>query len=443
MAIHPIEYRYGSEEMKRIFDEKNKLEAMLKVEAALAEALARYGIIPKESARVIKERANTKYVKLERVKELERIIKHDVMAMVKALAEVCGEHGAYVHFGATSYDIVDTANMLLIKEAMKIILRDLIEIKNILKEIAKKTIDLICIGRTHGQHALPITYGFKFANWIDEIDRNIERLNETMKRCIVGKMSGAVGTYAGFGNLGEKIEEEVMRILDLKPARISTQVISRDIYAEIILTLAIIAMSFYKFAKEIRNLQRTEIFEIIEPFEEKQVGSSTMPHKMNPINSEKICSLARILKSYTIVALDNIALEHERDLTNSANERIIIPEMFILLDEILKTFKRIIKGLRFNHENIKRNLNLLKGINLAEAIMIELTKRGMNRQEAHELLRRISFEAMKSGEEFLKLLIKNETIRKYFNEKELENLLKPENYIGIAKEKVLKILNST
>lgn len=443
MAIHPIEYRYGSPEMKRIFDEENKLNAMLKVEAALAEALAHYNIIPKESAKIIKERANTRYVKLERVKEIEREIKHDVMAVVKALSEACGEHGRYVHLGATSYDIVDTANMLLIKEAIGIVIKDLKEIKEELKNIAKKTLNLICIGRTHGQHALPITYGFKFANWIDEIDRHIKRLENIMKNSIVGKMSGAVGTYAGFGSLGEKIEEYVMKVLGLKPARISTQVVSRDIYAEIILTLALIAMSFYKFAKEIRNLQRTEIFEISEPFGEKQVGSSTMPHKMNPINSEKICSLARVIKSYAIVALDNISLEHERDLTNSANERIIIPESFILLDEILKTFKYIIRGLKFYPENIKRNLNLLRGVNLAEVIMIELTKRGMNRQDAHELLRKISLEAISKNEDFLKLLVENPIISKYFSKEELEKLLRPENYIGLAKEKTLKILMET
>ncbi len=443
MAIHPIEYRYGSKEMKKIFEEENKLQKMLEVEAALAEALAAYGIIPKDAAETISKKANIREVKIERVKEIEKEIKHDVMSVVKALSEICGDAGKYVHLGATSYDIVDTANMLMIKEAVEILLKDLMEIKDILKEIAKKTIDLVCIGRTHGQHALPITYGFKFANWIDEIDRHIERIKTIKDKRLVGKMSGAVGTYAGFGKLGEDIERYVMKKLGLKAARISTQVISRDIYAEIILNLALIASSFYKFAKEIRNLQRTEIFEVSEPFGERQVGSSTMPHKMNPINCEKICSLARVIKSYTIVALDNVSLEHERDLTNSANERIIIPECFILLDEILKTFKNVIRDLKFYPKNIEKNLYMLKGINLSEAIMIELTKRGMNRQEAHELLRNLALKAMRENKNFLEILVKDKTIRKYFSEEELSNLLEPKSYIGLAREKVMKILEET
>ncbi|AAL80791.1 adenylosuccinate lyase [Pyrococcus furiosus DSM 3638] len=439
MAIHPIDYRYGSEEMKRIWDEENKLQKLLDVEAALARAHAKVGNIPEESARVISERANTKWVKLERVKEIEAEIHHDIMAVVKALSEVCGEHGKYVHLGATSNDIIDTANALLIKESLEIVERDLKELRSILKKLAKEHIDTVCIGRTHGQHAIPTTYGMKFALWLDEIQRHIERLYQLKERVLVGKMRGAVGTAASFGEKAFEIERLVMEDLGLKPARITNQIIQRDVYAELMFFLALVASTLDKMGLEIRNLQRTEILEVSEPFGEKQVGSSTMPHKRNPIRTEKVCGLARVLYSNVIPALLNNPLWHERDLTNSSVERVILPESFILLDEMLKTMKKVLSGLEFFPENIKRNLYLTKNLIMAEPLMLKLAEKGMGRQEAHELVRQISMKAFKENRDLLEVAKENEEVRKYLTEKDFESL-KPENYIGKAREIVENVI---
>ncbi|RLF79328.1 adenylosuccinate lyase [Thermococci archaeon] len=439
MAIHPIDYRYGSEEMKRIWDEENKLQKLLDVEAAWARAHAKLGNIPIESAEVISERANTNWIKVERVKEIEEEIHHDIMAVVKALSEVCGEHGKYIHLGATSNDIIDTANALLIKESLEIVLKDLKELRTILKSLAKEHKYTVCIGRTHGQHAVPTTYGMKFAIWLDEIQRHIERIEEAKKRILVGQMSGAVGTMASFGEMGLKMQELVMKDLGLKSALISNQIIQRDVYAELMSILAIIASTLDKIALEIRNLQRTEILEISEPFGKKQVGSSTMPHKRNPIRSEKISGLARVIYSNVIPALLNNPLWHERDLTNSSVERIILPETFVLLDEMLKNMKRVLLGLEFFPENIKKNLYLTKNLIMAEPLMLKLTEKGMGRQEAHELVRRLAMKAFEENRDLLEVLSESKEAREYLTDDDLASL-KPENYIGMAPQIVDNVI---
>ncbi len=439
MAVHPIDYRYGSEEMRRIWEEGNKLQKLLDVEAALARAHARVGNIPEESARVISERANTKLVRLERVKEIEAEIHHDIMAVVKALSEVCGEHGKYVHLGATSNDIIDTANALLIKESLTIVENDLKELRSILKNLAKEHRRTVCIGRTHGQHAVPTTYGMKFAIWLDEVQRHIDRLNELRDRVLVGQMSGAVGTMASFGEKGLEIQRLVMEDLGLKPARISNQIIQRDVYAELMAFLALVASTLDKIALEIRNLQRTEILEVSEPFGKKQVGSSTMPHKRNPIRSEKISGLARVLYSNVIPALLNNPLWHERDLTNSSVERVILPESFMLLDEMLKNMKKVLAGLEFFPENIKRNLYLTNNLIMAEPLMLKLTDKGMGRQEAHELVRQLAMSAFQDGRDLIEVAKENQTVRKFLSEEDFESL-KPENYIGLATEIVNNVI---
>jgi len=438
MAIHPIDYRYGSEEMKRIWEEENKLQKLLDVEAALARAHAKVGNIPQESANVISEKANIKWVKVERVKEIEAEIHHDIMAVVKALSEVCGEHGKYVHLGATSNDIIDTANALLIRESLEIVLKDLRELRSILKNLAKEHKYTVCIGRTHGQHAVPTTYGMKFAIWLDEIQRHIERIEEAKERILVGQMSGAVGTMASFGEKGLEIQRLVMEDLGLKPARISNQIIQRDVYAELMAILALIASTLDKIALEIRNLQRTEILEVSEPFGKKQVGSSTMPHKRNPIRSEKVSGLARVIYSNVIPALLNNPLWHERDLTNSSVERVILPETFVLLDEMLKSIKKVLSGLEFFPENIKRNLYLTKNLIMAEPLMLKLTEKGMGRQEAHELVRKLAMKAFEEGRDLLEVVKESEAMV-YLSEDDL-NSLKPENYIGLAPQIVDSII---
>lgn len=439
MAVHPIDYRYGSDEMRRIWDEENKLQKLLDVEAALARAHAKLGNIPEESARVISERANTEWVKPERVKEIEAEIHHDIMAVVKALSEVCGEHGKYVHLGATSNDIIDTANALLIKESLEIVKGDLREIRSILKNLAREHKYTVCIGRTHGQHAVPTTYGMKFAIWLDEVQRHLDRISELEERVLVGQMSGAVGTMAGFGDKGLEIQRLVMEDLGLKPVRISNQIIQRDVYAELMAVLALIASTLDKIALEIRNLQRTEILEVSEPFGKKQVGSSTMPHKRNPIRSEKVSGLARVLYSNVIPALLNNPLWHERDLTNSSVERVILPESFVLLDEMLKSMKKVLAGLEFFPENIRRNLYMTNNLIMAEPLMLKLTEKGMGRQEAHELVRRLAMKAFRENRDLMAVARENEEVRKFLGEDDFEGL-KPENYIGMAPQIVENVI---
>ena len=441
MAIHPIDYRYGSKEMREIFEEEKRLEQQLRVEAALAEVLAELGKIPKEAAEVIKEKANTNFVKLERVKEIEEETKHDVMALVRALTEVCGEAGKYVHLTATSYDIVDTAQALQLKEAMKILFEKGKELLKNCLDISEKYKDLIMIGRTHGQHAIPITLGFKFANYADKIGENLKRLKEDAKY-ICGKFSGAAGNYAAqkvFG-LGDDFEKKIMEKLEIQAADISTQVVPRENIARIISDLVIFACSIEQIAKEIRNLQRTEIAELSEPFGEKQVGSSTMAQKRNPVNVENVCSNVRVIRSCVYPILENIALEHERDLTNSASERSILPTIFVLTDEILIRMNKVISGLMVFPENMKKNLGLTRGGIFAEVIITELVKKGMGRQEAHEILRKSSMRTFSESRNLKEILLENKEILKYLNKNELEKLMDYKNYLGLSTEKTEKII---
>lgn len=423
--ISPFEERYKTE-MNEIFDEKNKYKKWMFVEYALAKAHATLGNIPPDAPEKIKKAIDK--VKPERIAEIEAEIHHDLMAMVKALSEQAGDAGKYVHYGATSYDIEDTATALLFIEGFDLIEDRAQELMKILKRLALAHKKTVCIGRTHGQHAVPTTYGMKFALYYQEMKRNLERLAVARDRIAVGKMSGAVGTGATFGKNKEKIEKLVMKELGLKPALITTQVIQRDRHAEAIFILALFAATMEKIAKEIRNLQRTEILEISEPFSIKQVGSSTMPQKRNPHKSERICSLARLVRSHVAVALENIALEHERDLTNSANERIIFSESFIAVDYMLKQMIYILDGLVFYHDNIKRNLELTNGLIMAERLMIYLTEKGIGRQEAHEKVRQAAQFAFTNKKHLKDVVIANKLITK----EEAEKIFNYESYIGDA-----------
>lgn len=440
MTIHPIESRYGREDVRRIFDEESKLQFMLNVEVALSKAHSVVGNIPKKDAEAIEKKANLKYVSVKRVKEIESEINHDVMAVVKALSEQCGDSGKYVHLGATSADITDTALALQFREFIKFLFDDLKRLKKILLNLAEKHKNTICIGRTHGQHSIPTTYGLKFAIWASEIQRHIDRIQEYRPRIIVGQMTGAVGTQAGFGKKGIRIQELTMKFLGLNSVLVSNQVIQRDRHAEFLLNLALIAETLNKIGTEIRNLQRSEISEVSEKFLEKQVGSSTMPHKRNPIYAERICGLSRVIKADAFASLENIPLWHERDLTNSGCERIIIPESCILTDYILNLSIDLLKNLVFNYENIKKNLEMSQGLVMSEAVMIKLVKKGMGRQEAHELLRKCAMESYGEKFSFRNVLLKNPEILKYMNEREIVSALNPESYIGTAVEQVERAL---
>ena len=430
---HPIEYRYYTPEMKAIFTEEAKLQRWLTVEAALARAHARLGNIPWEAAEEISRKASTEYVKLERVKEIEKVTRHDVMAMVEALSEVCeGDAGKYVHLGATSYDIVDTALALQLRDALNVTEDRLKELLGVLLDLAERHKETVCVGRTHGQHALPYTYGMKFAIWAWEVRRHLERLREVRRRAVVGKMSGAVGTMAGFGEAGPEIQRLVMEELGLEAEPVSNQVVQRDRHAEVVFLLALVAATLEKIGKEVRNLQRTEIGEVYEPFFRGQVGSSAMPHKRNPWRCERLCGLARVVRSNVMPALEDIALEHERDLTNSSVERVIIPETFILVDFMLSEAIKILRGLEFNYENIRKNLELTGGLIMAERILNELVKKGLARQETHERLREIAVRCWKEKRSFREELLKDPVISSVASPEEVDEWLRPEGYIGSA-----------
>ena len=434
MPILPIDTgRYGTPEMLRIFEEDARIQRLLDVEAALAMAHADVGNIPRKDAETIASMASTKHVKVERVKAIEKEIKHDIASLVRALSEACGSSGAYVHLGATSYDIVDTANALQLKDAIEIIEKKLLELKRILQKQAGHHKETVMIGRTHGQHALPITLGFKFAVWGYEVSRNLERLNDCKTRVLVGKMSGAVGTQASLAEHAKRIEEIVMKQLGIEAAEISTQIVQRDRYAEYTCILALLASSLDKFATEIRQLQRPEIGELFESFEKKkQVGSSTMPHKRNPETCERICGLARMIRSLCIPALENAVTWHERDLTQSSAERFIFPELCILTDYLLFLMSTVVKNLRVDKKRMLQNISLTQGRAMSEAVMMALTKKGVNRQEAHELLRQLTIKSEVENQHFREVLLEDTFVCSKLNVEEINEALNPKNYLGTA-----------
>ena len=438
MPVHPIEYRYFYPEMKNVFKEEAQLQKKLDVEAALAWAHAQLGSIPEEASEEIERKAKVGVVKLERVKEIEREIHHDTMAMVKALTEVCeGDAGKYVHLGATSYDIVDTALALQIRDALKILEDDLLELLGVLLDHAEAHRETICIGRTHGQHALPTTYGMKSAIYAAEVARHLNRLDEIRWRILVGKMSGAVGTMASFGEKGFEIQRLTMERLGLEAAMITSQIVQRDRHAELQCLLALVAGTLDKIGRNIRNLQRNEIAEVSEPV---RATSSTMPHKRNPHRSERVCGLARVIRASVVPSLETIALEHERDLSNSSLERITIPEGFILTDYILRQMTNILRGLEFDYGNIRRNLDLTLGLCLTERVMLELVKKGIGRQDAHEMLRRIAMRCLEESRSLREVMIQDPEMSSLVTVEELDEWLRPENYLGTAVEQVDRVV---
>lgn len=434
MAIHPIDYRYGTPEMRSIWSEEHRFTCIIRAEIALAHAEAEVGMIPEEDAKEIEHNALS--ASLSRANEIEAEINHDTMAMIRAISEVCGDAGRWVHYGATSNDILDTATGLQLKDALDTIEKKLITLLTILLDRAKETVSLVCVARTHGQQGVPTTYGMRFAIWASEIGRHVDRLREVRGRAVVGQMTGAVGTMAAMGPKGIEVQSAMMKYLEIGSVDVSSQVIARDRYAEYIFLLANITTTLDKIGIEIRSLQRTEIGEVEEAFGSKQVGSSTMPHKRNPIKSEQVGGLSRIVRAMVEPALLNNTLWDERDLTNSSCERITFPEATILCDHCLKLMANVLENLVINKENVRRNLMMLQGINLAESVMIELTKRGMPRQDAHETIRTCSMEALQLKVPLASVLAKKEEITQYISAEELVRLLNPDNYIGLAEVQV-------
>jgi len=441
MPVCPLDFRYGRPEMKAVFDEETRLQKLLDVEAALASAQARAGNMKQEHADIIKKTASTRFVKLERVREVDAKINHEITAIIRVLSEQSGESGKFVHLGATSNDILDTGAALQIKDALRIVNDDLEKLQKTLAKRAKEHRDSVMLGRTHGQYALPITFGLKLADYALEVHRHQQRLKECSPRILVGKMSGAVGTGAGFGPKALEIQKHAMDQLGLGVEEGPTQIVARDRYVELMSILANISTSIEKFATEVRNLQRGEIAEVAEYFDESvQVGSSTMAHKRNPVTAENVCGLARIVRGFMNPAFESAILWHERDLTNSSAERFFVPHSFILVDDMLAKLDVLFEKLVVDKAQMERNLSRAGADIMAESVMLALAGKGLGRQEAHELIRKCSMDAKRTCEDFRSYLLGNKEVRALLSEAELDAALDPRAYLGVAGQTVDNIL---
>lgn len=408
--------RYTLPEMKRIWSQENRLRVMLEVEILACEGMAQIGQIPKEAAKVIREKAD---FNLERIEEIETVTRHDVIAFLTNVAEYVGEEAKYIHMGMTSSDVLDTALSVQMKEAGEIILAKLKELAEAIKEKAIKHKYTLMMGRTHGVHAEPVTFGLKMAMWYTETQRNIKRMEKAIENISVGKISGAVGTFA---NIDPRIEEYVCEKLGLKPAEVSTQIIQRDRHAEYLTTLAVIASSLDKFATEIRNLQRTEVFEVMEEFTKGQKGSSAMPHKRNPMTSERVAGLARVIRGNCIPALENVALWHERDLTQSSVERIVIPDSTTLLDYVLNLFIKVVKNLQVNEDVMMANVEKTLGLIFSQRVMLAIVNKGVARDTVYQWVQRNALKAWDEKINFKDLVKQDPEISRYLTEDEVEEL---------------------
>jgi len=407
--------RYTLPRMGKIWKEEEKFALWLKIEVLACEAWAELGEIPKGAVARIKERAKFDIV---RTKEIEKEVKHDVLAFLTNLAESIGPEARYVHLGLTSSDILDTTLALQMKRAGEIIIEDLTKLAALLKKKARQYKDIPMVGRTHGVHAEPTTLGLKFALWFEETNRNLERMRQATKEIACGKISGAVGTYA---HLNPRVEEYVCEKLDLVPAPVSTQIISRDRHAYYLSILALIGSSLDRFALEIRLLQRTETRELEEPFTRGQKGSSAMPHKRNPILCERICGLARLVRSNAQAALENVSLWGERDISHSSVERVIIPDTTILVDYMLEKFIQILGGLSVYEENMKVNLQRSRGLVFSEGVLLKLTKKGLSREKAYQMVQRCAMKSWEENRDFEELVRKDSEIAKYLDEEEIKS----------------------
>ena len=404
------------------------------VEAALARAHAELGTISKNHAKEITRISSLRHVNVKRVKEVEKETRHDLMAMVKVMTEKCrGDAGKFIHLGATSNDIVDTATALQIKAALDIISYDIDTFLLTLAKLAKKERDTLEIGRTHAQFAIPITFGFKISGYIAEMLRHKERIGQIYPRICVGKMAGAVGTGAALGKNFFKIQGMVMKDLKLTCEPAATQVVGRDRYTELICLLATIATSLERYATEIRNLQRSELYEVAEAFDvTKQVGSSTMAQKKNPIISENVCGLARVVRGFVTPTFDNQVLWHERDLSNSSAERLILPHVFTLLDDMLFKMNDVFVNISVNREKMLMNIEAAKGLIMAESVMMSMTEKGIGRQDAHEIIREASMIASLEDEHLLTVLLRSKKLREIMTDDEIHSAMDPASYVGGA-----------
>lgn len=410
--------------MRKIWSEKNKFDAFLKVEILASEAWNKLGVVPDDDLKKIKENAS---FEIDRIKELEAQTRHDVVAFTRNVSESLGEEKKWVHYGLTSTDVVDTANAILIKDANAIIRQDIVNILKVLKKRALEFKDTPCIGRTHGIHADITSFGLKWALWYEIFQRNLERFDMASKGIEVGKISGAVGNFA---NLPDFVQDYVCEKLDISSAKISTQVIQRDRHAFYMATLSVIASSLEQIAMEIRNLQRTEVHELEESFGKGQKGSSAMPHKRNPISSENICGCARVLRGYMTTSYENLALWHERDISHSSAERIIIPDATQLIDYMLTRMCGILDNLVIFKENMLENIYKTRKVIFAQRVMNALINKSLSREDAYDLVQKIAMQTMAESKDYQEMLHQNEDVQKYLTAEEIDSCFTLEYYLS-------------
>lgn len=443
MPILPIDAgRYGTDAMKEIFNDQKKISYQLEIEAAVAQSQSEIGMIPKSAAQNIAQMARSGKITTKRVRQIEAKSDHDTAALVEALSEICKSSARpWIHYGLTSNDLVDTSNSLQIRDAIRIIEPKIAKLAIILAELAVKYKEMPAVGRTHGQHASIISFGLKFANPALEMAKHIERIEEVKKRILICKTLGVVGTGSLMGAKALEVQKRVARKLALFPADVTTQVVPRERYAEYVFSMALIGSTLEKFAVEIRNLQRTEIGEVAEPFKKGQMGSSAVPVKRNPVKSERVTSLSKLLRSQISVAFENIPLWHERDLSNSANERFILPTSPILLDEMLEAMTKILRELYVNEERIRKNLELTMGQIFAEFVLEALIKKGVPRFEAYRDIQRVAFAASENRIDFRDAVKDDDAISSHLTEEEIDSIFVPENHLGASGQIIKNVYN--
>ncbi len=412
--------RYTLEKMGNVWSEQNKFQKWLDVEIAICRAWNKLGKIPDEALKEIEEKTYINEKVVERIHELDKIYNHDVLAFVTAVAEQVGEYGRYIHLGVTSSDVIDTALGLLMREAINLLIEDIEALLPVLEENAFKYKETVMMGRTHGVHAEPMVFGLKFALWYEEMKRNKKRLEKAKEIVSVGAISGAVGTYS---NIPPEVEEIALTELGLKPEPVSNQVVQRDRHAEFMTAMAITASTLEKIAVEIRHLQRTEVLEAQEPFKKGQRGSSAMPHKKNPITCERITGLARVVRANSIPAMEDIALWHERDISHSSVERVVMPDSSIALDYMLYLTKNVLSGLVVYPKNMKRNMDLSKGLYFSSKVLVALVEKGLSRDEAYDIVQRNAMKAWDTeGLMFKDALLQDPEVTSKLSKEELDRI---------------------
>ena len=443
MTILPIDAgRYGTKEMKEIFDDQKKISYQLEIEAAVAQSQSEIRMIPKDAAQNISRMAKSGKIKVKRVKQLEAKSDHDTAALVEALSEICKPSAKpWIHYGLTSNDLVDTSNSLQIRDALRIIEPKVAELGVILANLAVKYKELPAVGRTHGQHASIISFGLKFANWALELSKHVERIEEFKKRVLICKTLGVVGTGSLMGSKALEVQKRVAKKLALFPADVTTQVVPRERYAEYVFGMALIGATLEKIAVEIRNLQRTEIGEVSEPFKKGQMGSSAVPVKRNPVKSERVTSLSKLLRSQISITFENIPLWHERDLSNSANERFILPISSILLDEMIEAMTKILREIQVYEDRIRQNLEYTRGQIFAEFVLDELIKKGVPRFEAYRDIQRVAFASLEEGTDFRDAVKGDKAISLHLTDEEIEKIFIPENHLGASGDIIRNVYN--